>query len=181
MVSINGWRFLCQGSLWLPNSSLDRARWLVTPIRTAPHFQTIFCYLFPAVALAGDSKSDPKLIVQLAPGWMPSLSRGLYCDDGEIKTDFMEDFFRVWTPLKRCLGLLDNTEAEEQELGCASDPNQGGHAEDEKATREALQKHLIRLSECPEIIQEAVSDDTDPVEFFERLSKIFRRRRQNEA
>lgn len=51
------------------------------------------CYLFRAVALAGNSDGDPKLLVQLEPGWMPALSRGLYCDAGKIMVDPMETSF----------------------------------------------------------------------------------------
>ena len=138
------------------------------------------CYLFPVAALAGNSDDDPKLLVQLEPGWMPTLSRGLYCDDGKIMIDPMEDFFRVWLPLKYCLGLLDNAEIEEQYLGYEPRRNQDVSVEDETATRKALHKHLIWLTEFPELIQEAVSDDVDPMEFIDRTSRMFRRRRQKE-
>lgn len=84
----------------------------------------------------------------------------------------------MWLPLKYCLGLLDNAEVEEQYLGYEPRRNQDVNAEDEAATREALHKHLIWLTECPNLIQEAVSDDVDPMEFIDRISRMFGHRRQ---
>jgi hypothetical protein len=138
------------------------------------------CYLFPAVALAGHSENEPKLLVQLEPGWMPALSRGLYWHEENVKIDPMDDFFKVWIPLKRCLGLLDGADADgediEHDSGCEQDVEMDYSA----ACREALSAHLIWLSQCTDVIQNAVSEDTDPMEFFDYLSKIFRRKRQTE-
>ena len=85
---------------------------------------------------------------------MPSLSRGLYLVEGSIKIDFMEDFFRVWLPIMRCLGLVDETDADGGNTASESDLHQGLPAEDEEGTREALRQHLVWLSNCKEIIQE---------------------------
>ena len=92
--------------------------------------------------------------------------------------DWMEDFFRVWIPLKRCLGLLDSEDGLDDpslEHGRGCDP-----AEDAETSRESLRTHLVWLSQCHQIIQEAVGDDVDPEEFFERLSKMFRHRKKKE-
>jgi hypothetical protein len=71
--------------------------------------------------------------------------------------------------------MLDD-QCSEYEPGC----DRGDRTGDAEACRRALYTHLIRLSQCPEIIQEAVSDDVDSEEFFERLSTMFRRHKQNE-
>jgi hypothetical protein len=99
---------------------------------------------------------------------------------GSLKRDFMEDFFRVWLPLKRCLGLLDDGGKDDQRPEDEPACDQGDPARDAEARRQALSTHLVWLSQCPEIIQEAVSDDVDSEEFFERLSMMFRHRKHNE-
>jgi hypothetical protein len=139
------------------------------------------CYMFPAVALAGYSPREAKLVVQLSPGSMPALSRGLYWDEGSLKIDPMEDFFRVWIPVKRCLGLLNGeTSRATKEANHEFEPEQGVRPVDEVACREALYRHLDWLSYCTEMIQNAVSEDIDSEEFVERIAKMCRCNRRNE-
>ena len=53
-------------------------------------------------------------------------------------------------------------------------------SDDAVVYREALKTHLIWLSQCTEMIQNVISEDIDSEAFIERLSKAFRRHRQNE-
>jgi hypothetical protein len=138
------------------------------------------CYMFSAVALAGHPSSDPEIIVQLDPGWMPSLSRGLYLEEGLVKTDFVGDFIAFWNPLKRCLGLLEESDpAVDPGWKRGSDHNNEELAIQE-ACKAALHSHLVWLSQCTDRIQEEVSEDTDPLDFYDKLVEMLRREKKRE-
>ena len=61
------------------------------------------CFVVPLVALGGDGGSEPELIVSFSPRSITPLTRGLYIEEGAVKYDFLEDWERVWYPIKRQL------------------------------------------------------------------------------
>ena len=61
------------------------------------------CFLAPLVALGDGITGEPELIVALSPKLMEPVTMGLYFEDGEFKHDFLEDWDRVWSPIKRRL------------------------------------------------------------------------------
>jgi hypothetical protein len=65
--------------------------WLLNPL----------CFVAPLVALGGEDTDYSSLLVSCTPGAMSPLTRGLYMEDDEVKYDFLEDWVRVWTPIKQ--------------------------------------------------------------------------------
>jgi hypothetical protein len=113
------------------------------------------CFLLPAVALAGCTDTDAKLLVRFSPWSTLPLSRGLYWHNGGLSYDPLEDFDRFWTPLKECLcsqrveGYIQSLEA---------DPGFDGSTLDGLSNREALSEHMLWLSQSKETIEDAIKD-----------------------
>jgi hypothetical protein len=61
------------------------------------------CFVAPVVALGDGTSEDPETIVALSPKLIDPVTKGLYFEDGELKYDFLEDWDRVWSPIKRRL------------------------------------------------------------------------------
>ena len=84
---MSGWPFLYPGSLFRTTKQPKSCVLVGYSNPDGTSLPNHVCYLFPMVALAGYPKQDPKLLVQLEPGWMPALSRGLYLLDGTLQPD----------------------------------------------------------------------------------------------
>ena len=61
------------------------------------------CFVAPLVALGDGRSEEPETIVALSPKLMDPVTMGLYFESGELKYDFLEDWDRVWSPIKRRL------------------------------------------------------------------------------
>jgi hypothetical protein len=55
------------------------------------------------VALGGDAKSQPELIVSFSSLSIKPMTKGLYIEDGAVMYDYLEGWERVWYPIKRRL------------------------------------------------------------------------------
>lgn len=80
------------------------------------------CFCLPLIVDRSDPASGLKLLACFAPESIVPLSKGLYWEDDELKHDFLEDWFRFWEPLKRCLWPLETEQpsrypGDENELG----------------------------------------------------------------
>jgi hypothetical protein len=60
------------------------------------------CYRVPLVMGKDDLGEGRTLLACFAPESIMPLSQGTYWEDGELKYDVLEDWFRFWKPLKRC-------------------------------------------------------------------------------
>jgi hypothetical protein len=67
--------------------------WLLNPL----------CFIVPMVALGGEVTEYPPLLTSLSPHTMTPLTKGLYLEDGELKYDCLEDWNRVWRPIRQRL------------------------------------------------------------------------------
>jgi hypothetical protein len=94
-------------------STADPA-WLLNPL----------CFVAPLVALGGENTDYSSLLVSCRPGAMRPLTRGLYLEGDEVKYDFLEDWVRVWTPIKQKVWpqLSDCKTSTISHLGRARDP-----------------------------------------------------------
>jgi hypothetical protein len=61
------------------------------------------CFVAPLIALGDGRTEEPDLIVALSPKLIDPITMGLYFEDDELKYDFLEDWDRVWSPIKRRL------------------------------------------------------------------------------
>ena len=68
-----------------------------------PSLLNALCFILPLVALGGNAGSQPELVVSFSSRSIRPLTRGLYIDDGVMMYDPIEDWERVWYPIKRQL------------------------------------------------------------------------------
>jgi hypothetical protein len=83
------------------------------------------CFCLPLFVDRSDPKGGIKLLACFAPESIIPLSKGLYWEGDELKCDPLEDWWRFWEPLKRCLwspekGRHSECQGQENEL----DPGQ---------------------------------------------------------
>jgi hypothetical protein len=69
----------------------------------APSLLNALCFILPMVALGGNAGPRPELIVSFSPRSITPITKGLYVEDGVVMYDFLEDWERVWYPIKRQL------------------------------------------------------------------------------
>jgi hypothetical protein len=69
----------------------------------APGFLNALAFILPLVALGGNAGSKPELVVSFSSRSIKPLTEGLYIDDGVMMYDPVEDWERVWYPVKRQL------------------------------------------------------------------------------
>jgi hypothetical protein len=69
----------------------------------APNFLNALCFILPVVALGGNAGSEPELIVSFSSLSITPLTKGLYIEDGSVKYSLLEDWERVWYPIRRQL------------------------------------------------------------------------------
>jgi hypothetical protein len=69
----------------------------------APSLLNALCFILPMVALGGGAWPRPELIISFSSLSIRPLTKGLYIEDGVVMYDFIEDWERVWYPIKRQL------------------------------------------------------------------------------
>jgi hypothetical protein len=52
-------------------------------------FLNALCFVLPLVALGGERRTEPELIVAFSSKMMTARTRGLYREDGEVKYDLL--------------------------------------------------------------------------------------------
>jgi hypothetical protein len=67
----------------------------------APGYLNALCFILPLVALGGNARSQPELVVSFSSRSIRPLTKGLYIEDGAVMYDPVEDWERVWYPIKR--------------------------------------------------------------------------------
>ncbi len=117
------------------------------------------CFMLPLVALGGCTKTEPLLIVSLSSRSMLPLTKGLYFESGDLKYDEMEDWARVWYPLKQEL-WPDESElkplAKDVNWFEISNLHDTISATAENLYREELVAFITALSKSEEVILDAV-------------------------
>ncbi len=121
------------------------------------------CFVVPLVALGGDGGAEPELIVSFSPRSITPLTRGLYIEEGAVKYDFLEDWERVWYPIKRQLWpKTDDYRVSTQDLQWFEDET--ARYQDmilplpEDTYREEFLSYITTMSELQELILDAVKD-----------------------
>jgi hypothetical protein len=65
-----------------------------------PGFLNALFFILPLVALGGSAGSQPELVVSFSSRSIRPLTKGLYIEDGAVMYDPVEDWERVWYPIK---------------------------------------------------------------------------------
>ena len=128
----------------------------------APIFLNALCFILPVVALGGNAGSEPELIVSFSSLSIKPLTKGLYIEDRAVRYDFLEDFERVWYPIKRRLWPgADDYYVSAQELQWYEDvTTQNGDLiipSLEDRYREEFLFHLANMADSEELIRKAIS------------------------
>jgi hypothetical protein len=119
--------------------------------------------MLPLVALGGCAETEPELIVSLSSRSMVQLAKGLYLEDGSLKYDLMEDWARVWYPLKKELwpkeGELKISAKDMKWFEVStSDLHNTYPVTAENPYRKELLSFITALSGSEEVIRDAVQD-----------------------
>lgn len=125
------------------------------------------CFLIPMLALGGHRNSPQELIVSFSCRSALPLTRGLYFEDDDVKYDCLEDWWRVWHPIRAALWSQPGSEQysistndpewyEEVTSGRVDSFNQWS----EHLYRAEFISYLTVLSESREVIREAIDHDT---------------------
>jgi hypothetical protein len=120
-------------------------------------------FILPLVALGGGSGPDRELIVSLSPRTMTPVSKGLYFEDGNLKYDLMEDWARVWHPLKQELWpdecMLKQSTKHKKVFDVATpELRDRDSMTADNPYRAELVSFITALSESEEVIRDAVQD-----------------------
>ena len=121
------------------------------------------CFMLPLVALGGCVGAAPELIVSLSPRSMVQLASGLYFEDGALKYDLVEDWARVWHPLRQELWpdeCMLKKSAKHKKVSEVTTPEL--HDSDSMTAdnpyRTELVSFITALSESEEVIRDAFQD-----------------------
>ena len=122
-------------------------------------------FILPMVALGGDAGSQPELIVSFSSLSIKPMTKGLYIEDGEVMYDYLEDWERVWCPIKKQL-WPDGSEycVSTEELQWFEDVT--SRYQDmltplrEDIHREEFLAYLTAMSKSEDLIEDALKDWT---------------------
>ena len=67
----------------------------------APSLLNALCFILPMVALGGSAGPWPEFLISFSSLSIKPFTKGLYVEDGVVMYDFVEDWERVWYPIKR--------------------------------------------------------------------------------
>ena len=89
--------------IYLSNEDRSRLYLIVCYSNPDPTGLNHLSFCLPLFVNKSDPKGGIKLLACFAPESIIALSKGLYWEGDELKSDPLEDWCRFWGPLKRCL------------------------------------------------------------------------------
>ena len=152
----------CRHSFALVGYSNPESTWLLNPI----------VVVAPLFSLGGENTEYPAFIVSLSSKTISPLRGGLYYEDDDVKYDSLEDFTRIWNPIKDKLW----PELCDQKPSAVSSVTQGREAktiQQHSAYRMEFLDYLENLAQSPDV-QAEVSQLADFEYVMERISALFR-------
>jgi hypothetical protein len=121
-----------------------------------PGLLNALCFIAPMVALGDGGADEPELIVCWSSHTIEPLTNALYIEDGEIKYDLLEDFERVWSPIRKRLwpeywDQFDTT------TNNFNEPRDIPDQRSEDAYRREFVAYLDRMAGSKDLVEAAVS------------------------
>jgi hypothetical protein len=121
-----------------------------------PGLFNALCFLTPLVALGDAGAEEPELIVSWSSKTIEPLTNALYIEDGEIKYDLLEDFDRVWSPIRKRLWpeYWDQFDSTTDDL---NEPQDIPGQRSEEAYRSEFLAYLASMAGSKDLLEAAVS------------------------
>jgi hypothetical protein len=142
--------------------------WLLNPI----------VVIAPLFSLGGENTGYPAFIVSLSSKSISPLKGGLYYEDDEVKYDSLEDFSRIWNPIKDKL-WPEHCDQKPSAVSSVTRGREGNTTQQHSVYRMEFLDYLENLARSPDV-QAEVGQVPDFEYVMERISALFRDLRKDD-